>query len=168
MYTLLITRNDITTNSFLGGSIDVDKITNFIRPAQDKYLINLLGSVLFQTMMDNVGGKVEMESIYVELFGHIKRCLIWYTIAEYIPFSSVQFKGDGAYSINNADYTSPSRNDLDYLMMKALDNAEVYSKRLQDFLIANSASIPEYYSTTGLSNNIYPDGSNQYFSGINL
>ena len=168
MYTLLITRNDIIKNSFLKGSIDVDQIVTFIRPSQDKYLVNLLGSVLFQTMMDKIGGGEELTDIYTELLGHIKRCLMWYVVAEYIPFSSIQFKGDGAYQINNEQYQSASKGDLDYLLVKALDNAEVYAKRLQNFLCANSSLIPEYYETTGKSDNIYPDSSNQYFSGLNL
>lgn len=168
MYALLITRNDIIKNSFLKGSIDVDQIITFIRPAQDKYLINILGTVLFNKMMELVSSGETLTEPYSTLLGHIKRCLIWYVVAEYVPFSSIQFKSEGAYSVNNEQFTSASRNDLDYLMMKALDNAEVYNRRLQDYLCANSSILPEYNQTTGKSDNIYPDKSNQYFSGINL
>lgn len=168
MYVLLITRKDIIENTYLKGSIDTDQIMNFIRPAQDKFLINLLGTVLLQKMMDDIANNVSLTPIYEELLGHIKRCLIWYVVAEYIPFSSVQFKGDGAYTINNEQYQSASKSELEYLTMKALDNAEMYSKRLQKFLEANAVNIPEYYATTGKINNIYPDGNSQYFSGIHI
>ena len=168
MYALLITRNDIIKNSFLKGSIDVDQIITFIRPAQDKYLINLLGTVLFNKMMELVATGDPLNEPYSTLLGHIKRCLIWYVVSEYIPFSSIQFKSEGAYSVNNEQFTSATKSELDYLMMKSLDNAEVYARRLQDYLCANSTIIPEYTQTTGKSDNIYPDKSNQFFSGINL
>lgn len=167
MYTLLIGRNDIIKNSFLKGSIDVDQLITFIRPAQDKYIINILGSSLLNKLMYDVGTGNTMTDIYNELWGHTKRCLLWYVVAEYLPFSSIQFKSDGAYMINNEQFTTPSRGDIEYLLIKALDNAEMYSKRLQKFLIANMNLIPEYNISSSKSDTIYPDGSNQYFSGIN-
>jgi len=168
MYTLLINRNDIIKNSFLKGSIDVDQLVTFIRPAQDKYIVNLLGSSLLNKMMTDIGTGTTLTEPYSELLGHIKRCLLWYVVSEYLPFSSFQFKSDGAYQINNEQFTSASRNDIEYLLIKALDNAEMYSKRLQKFLVANMTLIPEYNESDAKSDTIYPDGSNQYFSGIHL
>ena len=46
-YALFITRNDIIKNSPLQGAIDSDALLPFMRTAQDKYLKNLLGTVLF-------------------------------------------------------------------------------------------------------------------------
>jgi len=166
-YALLIKRQDIITNSFLKGSIDVDQIITFIRPAQDKYIINILGSVLFNKVMNSIIYDEPLTGIYDDLLGHIKRCLIWYVVAEYLPFSSIQFKSDGAYTINNEQFSSASRNDIDYLLVKALNNAEMYSKRLNDFLMANMTQIPEYMETTGKNDNIYPRNS-KYFSGIHF
>ena len=46
-YALFITRNDIIKNTPLQGAIDADALLPFVRTAQDKYLKNLLGTVLF-------------------------------------------------------------------------------------------------------------------------
>ena len=54
------------------------------------------------------------------------------------------------------------------IQSKALSNADYYSTRLQDYLIANNTSLPEYNETTGDATQIYPDQSNQYFTGIQL
>jgi len=54
------------------------------------------------------------------------------------------------------------------LLNKALNNADYYSTRLQDYLIANSPNIPEYYESVGDATQIYPDTTNQYFGGIQL
>jgi hypothetical protein len=87
---------------------------------------------------------------------------------EYIPFASVQFKSAGAQKHQSETSVAPSKNELDYLQGKASDNAEYYSTRLQDFLIAYSNELPEFLESVGNSTQVYPDQSNQYFSGINL
>ena len=43
---LFITRNDIIKNTPLGGAIDADALLPFVRTAQEKYILNLLGTVL--------------------------------------------------------------------------------------------------------------------------
>ena len=50
-YALFITRNDIIKNTPLQGSIDADRLLNFVRTAQDKYILNLLGTVLFYRLV---------------------------------------------------------------------------------------------------------------------
>jgi hypothetical protein len=51
---------------------------------------------------------------------------------------------------------------------KALNNADYYALRLQNYLIAYSNNIPQYLQTVGNQTQIYPDQSNQYFGGIQL
>lgn len=51
---LLITRNDIIKNTPLGGAIDADALLPFIRTAQEKYILNLLGTILYDKLQDDV------------------------------------------------------------------------------------------------------------------
>jgi hypothetical protein len=53
-YALFITRNDIIKNSPLQGAIDADALLPFVRTSQDKYLKNLLGTVLFDYLQDEI------------------------------------------------------------------------------------------------------------------
>jgi len=99
---------------------------------------------------------------------YVKPTLIWYACVEYIPFSSVQFKSNGAVKQQSEQGISPSKTEVDYLLNKALNNADYYSTRLQDYLIANSSNIPEYNESVGDATQIYPDTTNQYFGGIQL
>ena len=57
---------------------------------------------------------------------------------------------------------------MDYLLNKALNNADYYALRLQNYLIAYSNNIPQYLETVGNQTQIYPDQSNQYWSGVQL
>jgi hypothetical protein len=109
-------------------------------------------------------------SVYYQdlLDDYIKNTLIWYSAVEYIPFSSVQFKSNGAIKQKSEQGEAPVKSEVDYLLNKALNNADYYALRLQNYLIAYSQFIPQYLESVGNQTQIYPDQSNQYFGGIQL
>jgi hypothetical protein len=170
-YALFITRNDIIKNSPLQGAIDADALLPFMRTAQDKYLKNLLGTVLFDYLQDRItANTVSTLSVYYQdlLNDYIKNSLIWYGCVEYIPFSSIQFKSNGAVKQQSEQAVTPSKSEIDYLLNKALNNADYYALRLQNYLVAYSNEIPQYLESVGNQTQIYPDQTNQYFGGIQL
>ena len=170
-YALFISRNDIIKNSPLQGAIDADALLPFIRTAQDKYLKNLLGTVLFDYLQAQItANTVSSLSVYYQdlLDDYIKNALIWYGCVEYIPFSSIQFKSNGSVKQQSEQGIAPSKSEIDYLLAKALNNADYYALRLQNYLIAYSQNIPQYLESVGNQTQIYPDQTNQYFGGIQL
>jgi hypothetical protein len=170
-YALFINRNDIIKNSPLQGAIDADALLPFVRTAQDKYLKNLLGTVLFDYLQAQiVANTVSTLSVYYKdlLDDHIKYTLLWYACVEYIPFSSVQFKSNGAVKQQSEQGIAPVKSEIDYLKQRAQENADYYALRLQNYLIAYSQFIPQYLESVGNQTQIYPDQSNQYFGGIQL
>ena len=170
-YALFITRNDIIKNTPLQGAIDADALLPFVRVAQDKYLKNLLGTILFDYLQAQItAGTVGSLSVYYQdlLDDHIKNTLIWYSCVEYIPFSSIQFKSNGAVKQQSEQGVAPFKNEVDYLRQNAQTNADYYALRLQNYLIAYSQNIPQYLQSIGNQTQIYPDQSNQYFGGLQL
>jgi hypothetical protein len=170
-YALFISRNDIIKNTPLQGAIDADALLPFVRTSQDKYLKNLLGTVLFFYLQDQIeAGTVSSLSVYYQdlLDDHIKNTLIWYSAVEYIPFSSVQFKSNGAVKQQSEQGVAPSKSEIDYLKQIAQTNADYYALRLQNYLVAYSNQIPQYLQSVGNQTQIYPDQTNQYFGGIQL
>lgn len=170
-YALFITRNDIIKNTPLQGSIDADRLLNFVRTAQDKYILNLLGTVLFEKLQLTIANGTfnSLGAAYQDLMKeHIKPTLIWYACVEYIPFSSVQFKSEGAVRHETETAKAVSKNDVDYLLQKSMSNADYYATRMQNYLVSYSNQIPEYYESVGNQTQIYPDMGNAYFGGINL
>ena len=166
---LFVTRNDIIKTSPLQGSIDADRLLPFVKTAQEKYLLNLLGTVLYNKLQDDIEGGTAFTGIYQTLMeDYIKPTLIWYSCVEYLPFSGVQFKSEGAVKHQSEQSQAVGKNEIDYLTQKAQDNGEWYATRLQNFLIAYNTQIPEFYQSVGNATQIYPDQTNQYFSGINL
>ena len=170
-YALFITRNDIIKNTPLQGAIDADALLPFVRTAQDKYLKNLLGTVLFEFLQARIeaGTFSSLDAYYQDLMNdHIKYTLLWYACVEYIPFSSVQFKSNGAVKQQSEQGVAPSKTEIDYLKQITQTNADYYALRLQNYLIAYSNNIPQYLQSVGNQSQIYPDQSNQYFGGIQL
>jgi hypothetical protein len=170
-YALFINRNDIIKNTPLQGAIDADALLPFVRTAQDKYLKNLLGTVLFEYLQAQIiANTVSTLSVYYQdlLDDYIKNSLMWYSAVEYIPFSNVQFKSNGAVKQQSEQGVAPSKSEIDYLRQIAQNNADYYALRLQNYLIAYSNNIPQYLESVGNQTQIYPDQSNNYFQGIQL
>lgn len=168
-FALFISRNDLVKNTPLGGAIDADALLPFVRTAQEKYILNLIGTVLYNKLQSDIESQTPFVGRYKELVeDYIKPTLIWSSTLEYIPFSSIQFKSNGAVKHLSEQSTAPTKNEVDYLAGKAMDNYEYYATRLQDFLVAYSNEIPEFLESVGNSTQVYPDMTNQYFSGINL
>ena len=168
---LFITRNDIIKNTPLQGAIDADALLPFMATAQVKYLKNLLGTVLYEYLQAQIiaGTVGNLNAYYQDLLDdHIKPTLIWYACVEYIPFSSVQFKSNGAVKQQSEQGVAPTKTEIDYLKQQAQTNADYYALRLQNYLIAYSNNIPQYLESVGNQTQIYPDQTNQYFGGINL
>ena len=168
---LFITRNDIIKNSPLQGAIDADALLPFMNTAQVKYIKNLIGTVLYDYLQAQIiAGTVGNLSVaYQDLLDdHIKPTLIWYTCVEYIPFSSIQFKSNGAVKQASEQGAAPSKLEIDYLKQQAQTNADYYALRLQNYLISYSNQIPQYLQSVGNQTQIYPDMTNQYFGGIQL
>jgi hypothetical protein len=168
-YALFVSRNDIIKQTPLQGSIDADRMLSFVRTAQEKYILNILGTVLYYKLQADILANVPFTGYYEDLVtDHIKPTLIWYSMVEYLPFSAVQFKSEGAVKHESEQSKAVSKNEIDYLLQKAMNNADYYSTRTQNYLISFSNQIPEYLESVGNQTQIYPDMSNQYFGGIKL
>ena len=134
-------------------------------------MYNLLGTVLYEfisaRILNNTIGTLGV--YYQDLIDeHIKPTLIWYSCVEYIPFSQVSFKSEGAVKHLSDQSVAPSKNEIDYLKEQARQNADWYATRLQNYLISYSNEIPQYLESVGNQTQIFPDMGNAYFGGLNL
>ena len=168
---LFITRNDIIKNTPLQGAIDADALLPFVVTAQKKYIKNLIGTIMYDYLSAQIiANTVSGLSVYYQdlLNDYIKNTLIWYSCVEYIPFSSIQFKSNGAVKQQSEQGIAPSKTEVDFLLQKAQENGDYYALRLQNYLIAYSNELPQYLQSIGNQTQIWPDQTNQYFGGIQL
>jgi hypothetical protein len=166
---LFVSRNDIIKNSPLQGALDADALLPFIYTAQTKYLKNLLGTVLYDFIASRIETQTAFTGRYYELMeDYVKPTLIWYSCVEYIPFSAIQFKSNGAVKQQSEQGVAPSKLEIDYLKQQCQQNADYWALRLQNFCISYSNELPQYLESVGNQTQIYPDQTNQYFSGVQL
>jgi hypothetical protein len=163
---LFCSRNDIVKRTVLGGNVDPDKVIPFIKTAQDKYLLIILGTKLFDKMQNDIGTN-SLSGQYLTLQNeYIVDTIVHYGMVEALPFIAYTF-GNGSISrnINSEQGTAPTKNDVDFLLQKELATAQFYAERLTTHLIARNNLYPEYVETTGFSDNVYPDKGQQYRNG---
>lgn len=166
---LFVTIKDIKQKSIIGGTVDPEKIVQFVEVAQDTHIQNYLGGKLYNKMQEliiNDTIDLSTNSNYKNLLNnYVKPMLIWFSQAEYIPFSAFQISNGGVYKHTSENSESASMEELNMLARRALETAEFYTRRFMDYMDFNSELFPEYTSTA--NEEMHPD-RDVNFGGIYL
>lgn len=157
---LFISRTDIVKNSIIDGNVDTDKFIQFIKIAQTIDIQNLLGTDLYNKISADItsgaAGGAGLTGNYLTLVNtYVQPTLIWFAQMNYIPFAAYQIKNGGVFKHSSETAQNVDKNEVDYLVAKAREYANYYSKRLVDYLCFNNNLFPEYNSNT--NEDIYPD-----------
>lgn len=166
---LFVTIKDIKQKSIIGGTVDPEKIVQFVEVAQDTHIQNYLGGKLYNKMQeliinDTIDDSGNADYKYL-LEAYIKPMLIWFTQADYMPFSAFQISNGGVYRHNSENSQLASMEEINMLTRSALETAEFYTRRFMDYMDFNSVLFPEYTSTA--NEEMHPD-RDVNFGGIYL
>lgn len=166
---LFVTIKDIKQKSIIGGTVDPEKIVQFVEVAQDTHIQNYLGGKLYNKMQeliinDTIDDAANADYKYL-LETYVKPMLIWYTQADYMPFSAFQISNGGVYRHTSENSQLASMEELNMLTRSALETAEFYTRRFMDYMDFNSVLFPEYTSTA--NEEMHPD-KDVNFGGIYL
>lgn len=164
---LFIGVKDVKERSIIDGSVDPDKVIQFIEMAQDKHIQNYLGTALYEALMAMIDdGSIQdaANSNYKQLLiKHIKPMLVWYTQTDYLPFSAFTVSNGGVYKHSSENSETISEDELNYLIAKCKENATFYTDRFIDYICDNSSLFPEY--NTNQRDGMYPDKDANYGTG---
>ena len=144
----------VKRKSMISGSVDPDKIVQFIETAQDMHIQNYLGTNLYNKLQKLiVDGTVDdvANSHYKDLLDdYIKPMLAWYTQAEFIPFAAYTLSEGGLFKHRSENSDEVQREEIAGLATRALDKASFYSERMLAFFCHdnNSNLFPEYSAHT--------------------
>jgi len=155
---LFINRTDLVRNSIIDGNVDTNKFIYFISLAQTIHIQNFLGTELYEEFEGMITAgtltAVANPNHYTLMTDYIQPMLIWYAQTDYIPFASIQIKNNGVFKARSENSESASKEDLDFLVAKAREYAEYYSRRFIDYMNFNQNLFPTYYSNS--DDDIYP------------
>ena len=162
-HTLLISADTLKRNTTISQSVDEDLIHPVILISQDRYILPILGTDLFEKLQTEIAGTPS--GVYLTLLkDYVAKCLCQFTLATLYPVLRLRAVNHSVVSMNNEQGSSASHDDIQRLIDSATDMAEFYRQRLIDYLQDNTSSFPEYSSNTdGMS----PTTRN-YYSGINM
>ena len=156
---LFITNTDLKRKTYLNGSIDADKILPYIKLAQDIYLENYLGTKLFdkiKTLISSGDINLVANADYKFLLdSYIKPTTIHSALVEYLPNAAYRVTNQGIYKHLPENAETVDKNEVDFLIEKQRNLANVYAKRMIDYLCSYGRLFPEYY--TNKNNDIYPN-----------
>jgi len=152
---LFISRTDLVKNSIIDGNTDTDKFIQFIKIAQEIEVQNYLGTDLYNKIsQDIINGTLTGD--YLNLVNdYVQPMLIWWAQVSYLPYAAYQIKNGGVFKHTSENSESVSKSEVDYLVGKARDTAEYYTRRFIDYMSFNSSTFPEYNSNS--DSDVYPD-----------
>jgi len=159
---LFISRTDLVKNSIIDGNTDSDRFIQFIRIAQEIDIQNYLGTDLYNKISaDIIAGTLTGD--YLNLVNdYVQPMLIWWAQVNYLPYAAYQIKNGGVFKHTSENSESVSKNEVDYLVEKARNTAEYYTRRFVDYMSFNSSTFPEYNSNS--DSDVYPD-TDSLFNG---
>lgn len=150
--TLLITFDDILHWTNISGSVDSFKVMPHILNAQILYIEPILGSALYDKILDmvnddTISGNTDYNNL---LFNYITPSLVFHTMELYIPMNAFQISDAGVYqfAITNAN-VSPL-DEIEKLSNKYRVIGAKHDQKLSDYLCKYSSLYQEFISNDGL------------------
>ena len=155
-------------NSVVNNNVDDMYLLPSIEIAQDAGLQPLIGTKLYNKLMDlvedsSITGATEYKYLLDE---YIAPYLINKATADIIIPLSYKMRNQGVVQ-QTSEYTySPSLKDTQYVIQNYENKANFYGNRLSDYLKANRSKFPEYCSIDSCAD--IPSDSGAYKTGIYL
>lgn len=165
---LLISEKTLKENSIINNNVDGMYLLPAIEFAQDSGLQLLIGTKLYNKLMDLVAtGDIQTELDYKLLLDeYITPYLLNKVTADIQLPLAYKLRNQGLVQQTGENTYVPSLKDTQYIIQHYENQANFYGGRLSDYLKANRSKYPEYCSIDSCSD-IRSD-SGAYKTGIYL
>jgi len=151
---LLVNMDDILHYSQLSPTIDIYKLNPHILNAQILYLEPLLGTSLYEKILDLVSTGSITGYSYADynilLSKYITPSVVYHSIALFIPLNAFEMTNGGTFQYSPTNATASVLTDIDKISNKYNIVGSKYDDKLQSYLNANSSLFIEYTTNTGL------------------
>jgi hypothetical protein len=165
---LLINKDDILQYSSLNGNIDFDKIKAHIFNAQIIYLEPLLGSNLYQKIIDivetdtiNTAGNEYYKTL---LLDYITPVLVFSTLEIFTSFHAYEISNSGITKFTPENATAVEKNEVDYVVQRYRLTAEKYAHKMEIYLDNNA----DHFTELSSAEDEIEKNDPSYFTGWNL
>ena len=164
-HTLFISTTRIKKDTALGGSVDDNLLLPYILMAQDRYILPILGTDLYDKLISDIQGSSLAGDYLTLLQTYIQPALVQFSFSVVLPFLRLRFVNNSVVTMDSEQGSSVSHEDLKPLINASMDQGEFLRERLIDYIQNNTSSFSEYSSNTG--SDLQPTTQN-YYAGLNL
>ena len=164
-HTLFISTTRIKKDTALGGSCDDNLLLPYILMAQDRYILPVLGTDLYDKLISDIQGSSLTGDYLTLLQTYIQPALVQFSFSVVLPFLRLRFVNNSVVTMDSEQGSSVSHEDLKPLISASMDQGEFLRERLIDYIQNNTSSFSEYSSNTGAD--LTPTTQN-YYAGLNL
>lgn len=162
---LFVSANRLKRDTAIGGSVDDDLIRPYVYMAQQRWILPVLGTKLYDKLCAEVDAGT-VSGVYQTLLNdYVIPSTVQYSFVQLVPFLRLRFVNNAVVVMNSEQSQAATYEDLKPLMDQALDMATFYRERLIDYINDNEASYPEYNTNTG--SDLSPT-TNNYTQGLNV
>ena len=143
---LLISEQTLKSNGVINNNVDGMYILPAIEYAQDAGLQPIIGTKLYNKLMDLVAdGSIQQETNYkVLLDEYVTPYLLNKVTADIQIPLNYKLRNQGVVQNQTENTIVPTMKDLQYVIQNYEYKAIFYGNRLSDYLTANKSKFPEY------------------------
>lgn len=163
---LLVTKDDIFKYTALKGNVDVDKITPFIKVAQDIEVQTILGTQLYQKVLTDVRESTLAGNYETLVMQYVQPMLIHYAMADFFLFHGYEVSNAGILRNSPENSVVPDKSELDTLVSRERQIAETYRRRAVDYLTYYPQYFVEY--TANQNDGQYPNTNQNNYVNWNI
>lgn len=154
----------VKKNTTICGQLEDDFITPYIILSQEKYIINILGSTLYNDLQNSVqlyiNSGTAISTTYKNLIdNYIKTTVLHYCLFEMIPFMQTKLTNIGLVEKNSEFSSSSSAKNVDYLRNAVKSTADFYAQKLEKHLCEYNTTLYPYYSQAYTGDGVDPKDS---------
>ena len=143
---LLISEKTLKSNGVINNNVDGMYILPAIEYAQDAGLQPIIGTKLYNKLMDLVadGSIVQSTDYKVLLDEYVTPYLLNKVTADIQIPLNYKLRNQGVVQNQTENTIVPTMKDLQYVIQNYEYKAIFYGNRLSDYLMANKSKLPEY------------------------
>jgi hypothetical protein len=141
---ILLSEATLKQRSILQDNVDMKVVTPAIVDVQEEYILPLLGTALYNDLLEQVRTSTLTTAYRTLLDDYITRVMIWYCRFE-LPMDMNYKYFNKSVGVQNADNMNPATiEEMQYILNRARNKAEWYAERCTKFLLSNTTIYPLY------------------------
>jgi hypothetical protein len=163
MASLLISENYLKEYTNINKNVDMTILTPILQEVQDFYIIPLLGTNLYNEVLGQVTTST-VTALNQTLLDLVVPCMLHYAKMEAMPDMKYRLMNKGVMIKNSENSSAADLAEIQFLMDRSKNKAEIYAQRVTNYLNRYVSSYPLYISNVE-RDEIMPNRNN-FTSGI--